>query len=196
MKNRMNKRCLIIGVFAVIIFMASCTGDSNPGYEYMPNMYRSPSLETYGVNNINTMNARIPVDGTIARGHLSTFNYNSSLDGYLSAGNKVINPVEKTEDNLADGRELFGMFCKHCHGIKGAGDGTIKHAIYSAVPAYNDNEMIRRSGTTMKNLKEGHIFHTITFGLNAMGPHATQLSHEERWKIVLYVKELQKFDNK
>jgi len=41
----------------------------------------------------------------------------------------------------------------------------------------------------MCDLKAGHIFHTITFGLNAMGPHATQINEEERWKIVLYVQE-------
>ena len=37
--------------------------------------------------------------------------------------------------------------------------------------------------------QEGHIFHAITYGLNAMGPHASQITEEERWKIVLYVQE-------
>ena len=37
----------------------------------------------------------------------------------------------------------------------------------------------------MNQLTAGHIFHSITYGLNAMGPHASQLSEEERWKIVL-----------
>ena len=41
----------------------------------------------------------------------------------------------------------------------------------------------------MYHLKAGHIFHALTYGLNAMGPHASQLSEEERWKIVLYVQE-------
>ena len=44
----------------------------------------------------------------------------------------------------------------------------------------------------MSKLDAGHIFHAITYGLNAMGPHASQLTEEERWKIVLYVQELQK----
>ena len=42
---------------------------------------------------------------------------------------------------------------------------------------------------SMNELKEGHIYHTITYGLNAMGPHASQISSEERWKIVHYIKE-------
>ena len=50
----------------------------------------------------------------------------------------------------------------------------------------------RRTGSSMSELKSGHIFHALTYGLNAMGPHASQLTKEERWKIVHYVHELQK----
>ena len=32
------------------VFISSCS-NNGAGYEYMPNMYRSPSLETYGKNN-------------------------------------------------------------------------------------------------------------------------------------------------
>ena len=185
----MNKVILKIGFFAVVISLTACSGDSNPGYEFMPNMYRSPSQETYGQNNINGMNALTPVEGTISRGHLSSFNYDGSLEDYLKAGKQVVNPMENTEENLTNGKALYGMFCEHCHGATGAGDGTMTHAIYSAVPHYNDDKTIRRSGTPMSELTSGHIFHTITYGLNAMGPHASQITEEERWKIVIYVQE-------
>ncbi|HQS53421.1 MAG TPA: cytochrome c, partial [Daejeonella sp.] len=32
----------------------------------------------------------------------------------------------------------------------------------------------------------------ITHGVNLMGPHKSQLSPEQRWKVVMYVHELQK----
>ncbi len=185
----MNKAILKVGFFAAVIFLAACSGDSNPGYEFMPNMYRSPSQETYGQNDINGANARMPVEGTIARGNLSTFTFDASLEGYLNAGNKARNPIDNTVENLADGRALYGMFCEHCHGKTGTGDGTMTHVIYSAVPHFNDDKTIRRSGTPMRELTSGHIFHAITYGLNAMGPHASQITEEERWKIVLYVQE-------
>ena len=54
---------------------------------------------------------------------------------------------------------------------------------------YNDDKMKRSAGIPMNELKAGHIFHAITYGLNAMGPHASQLSEDERWKITLYVQE-------
>ncbi|SVE37350.1 uncharacterized protein METZ01_LOCUS490204, partial [marine metagenome] len=57
----MNKALLNFGFFIGIIFLTSCSGDSNPGYEFMPNMYRSPSLETYSENAITGMNALTPV---------------------------------------------------------------------------------------------------------------------------------------
>ena len=163
----------------------------------MPDMYRSPSLETYGKNKIfkDSLNARKPVKGTIARGYLKTFNYDASLEGYLKAGSKAVNPFANNANNITEGQELYGMFCKHCHGLNGTGEGTITHPVYSAVPAYNDGKQNRRSKTTMSELQSGHIFHAITYGLNAMGPHASQLTESERWKIVLYVQELQKYKN-
>ncbi len=59
---------LIIGV---VISLSSCTTDPNsPGIEYMPDMYRSPSYETYGINSLfeDSMAARMPVAGTIGQG--------------------------------------------------------------------------------------------------------------------------------
>ena len=185
----MDKLILKLAFISAVVCLSSCGGDSDPGYEFMPNMYRSPSLETYGENTINGMNAQFPVDGTIARGKLKTFNYDGTLEGYLLAGKKAFNPIEKNEKNLTDGKALYGMFCEHCHGETGAGDGTMTHVIYSAVPHFNDDKTIRRSGTPMRELTSGHIFHAITFGLNAMGPHASQITEEERWKIALYVQE-------
>ena len=185
----MNKTLLKLGFFAGIIFLASCGGDSNPGYEFMPNMYRSPSLETYSENPITGMNALDPVEGTIARGQLKKFNYDGTLEGYLLAGERAVNSIANNEKNITEGKALYGMFCEHCHGKTGTGDGTMKHAIYSAVPHYNDSKTLRRCNLPMCDLKAGHIFHAITFGLNAMGPHATQITETERWKIVLYVQE-------
>ena len=87
------------------------------------------------------------------------------------------------------------MFCKHCHGPNGAGGGSITHPVYSAIPHYNDSIQVRRAGNTMRELTSGQIFHAITYGVNAMGPHSSQITEEERWKIVLYVQALQNYSN-
>ena len=43
----------------------------------------------------------------------------------------------------------------------------------------------------MKDLPVGRMFHSITYGLNYMGSHASQLTAEDRWKVILYVQTLQ-----
>jgi len=185
----------------VVIFSCGC-GDSasdgreltkHPGYEYMPNMYRSSSYETYSENPLFTNNstARQPVEGTIARGFMP-FEYENSLEDYLRAGKELISPLDNNTNNFNQGQVLYGMFCAHCHGKKGDGNSSIKHPLYSAVPSYSDDVLMKRSGSTMKNLADGHIYHAITYGFNAMGGHASQISSEERWKIIMYVNQLQK----
>jgi len=168
----------------------------HPGYEYMPNMYRSPSYETYSENPIfkNNSTARKPVEGTVPRGFVP-FNYDNTLDDYLNAGRELTNPLELNMQNIEQGEALYGMFCAHCHGKNGDGKGSIQHPLYGAVPSYADDLLIRRSGTSMKNLADGHMYHAITYGFNAMGGHASQINSEERWQIIMYVNELQKENN-
>ena len=186
-----------------ILILSGCSDSASdgreltrhPGYEYMPDMYRSPSYETYSENPLFTNNstARKPVEGTIARGFMP-FEYTNSTEDYLRAGVNLENPLEKNSKNLSDGEALYVMFCAHCHGKNGDGKGSISHPLYSAIPSYSDEVMIRRTGSSMKNLKDGHIYHAITYGLNAMGPHASQINDNERWKIIMYVNQLQKGD--
>jgi mono/diheme cytochrome c family protein len=188
----------------IFILVLSGCGDSasdgreltrHPGYEYMPNMYRSPSYETYSENPLfnNNSTARKPVEGTIARGFMP-FEYNNSTEDYIRAGKNLKNPLENNNKNLNEGEALYGMFCAHCHGKNGNGKGSISHPLYGGIPSYSDEIMVRRSGSSMKNLKDGHIYHAITYGLNAMGPHASQINANERWKIIMYVNQLQKGD--
>tara|TARA_B100000579_G_C22826728_1_gene853572 strand:+ start:1634 stop:2230 length:597 start_codon:yes stop_codon:yes gene_type:complete len=164
----------------------------HPGYEYMPDMYHSFAYDAYSVNPnfSDSMTARKPVQGTIARGFMP-FEYENTLEDFNRAAEELINPLESNNKNLRDGESLYGIFCAHCHGKNGDGKGSITHPVYSAVPSYADDIAVRpRSKTTMKNLKDGHIYHTIFHGYNAMGPHYNLVSDEERWKIVLYVNQL------
>ena len=87
------------------------------------------------------------------------------------------------------------MMCSHCHGAKRGGDGPIAKASFAnnpyegTTPAFNSEDIRDRNKLPMTEFTEGHIFHTITYGYNKMGPHASQITEEERWKIVYYIKE-------
>ena len=173
----------------VTIAFTSCQKhDANsPGVEFMPDMYRSPSLESnmsyVSLTDGETMQSnRLPVAKTIARGYMP-YIYGNDTAGYGNAGRFLHNPLEKNEINLKQGEELYGKFCSPCHGATGKGDGLVGAKLPGPPPPYN--------GPALKTLPEGKIFHSITYGKNLMGPHESMLSKEERWKIVLFVQKLQ-----
>jgi cytochrome c len=79
----------------------------------------------------------------------------------------------------------------HCHGESGQGDGSlIATGKFPPPPSYSAGVSSR--GGNMRDLTDGKIYHTITYGVNLMGPHATIVNPDERWKITMYVHELAK----
>ena len=73
--------------------------------------------------------------------------------------------------------------------MKGLGDGLVVAHGFPPPPSYSSGQSSR--GGAMKDLNDGKIYHTITYGVNAMGSYASQLSPEERWKVIMYVHHLQ-----
>lgn len=186
MKKIRTTYLLVLTTAALTIALSSCTSDpQSPGIEYMPDMYRTVALEPYSGNSnyADSMEARIPAEGSIARGHLP-YGIPNTNEGYELAGSILKNPIANTELTLAEGKDIYTKFCAHCHGKEGKGDGpTVTAGGHPPPPAYDSK--------TLKNLSEGKMFHTITYGKNLMGPHASQLSVEERWKVIRYVQTLQ-----
>lgn len=183
-----NLKLTTRGILAAVLVagFTSCgkKDPNSPGIEYMPDMYRSPSVEYYGsqvVNGDTLYSAMLPVKGSIARGYLP-YVYPNTPDGYEAAGLYLKNPIPYSEKVEKEGEVLYGKFCVHCHGASGQGDGKVGGKLPGPPPAYNG---------PLKNLPEGKIFHTITYGKNSMGSHASQLTQEERWKLVYYVQKLQ-----
>lgn len=191
MKNHYTSlKFVTLNAFAGLLLtgLTSCgKKDANsPGVEFMPDMYRSPSLEYYNVHTIDgdTMfNAKKPVKGSVARGYMP-YAYSNTTEGYEQAGLNLKNPLPASNQAQweQEGEVLYGKFCVHCHGATGAGDGKVGGKLPGPPPAYNG---------ALKNLPEGKIFHSITYGKGSMGSHASQLTSEERWKLVYYVQKLQ-----
>ena len=180
-----NLKTLTVGAIAgVMAFgLASCSNAPNsPGYEYMPDMYRSPALKYYNTHVLNgdtLPSAMKPVAGTIARGYLP--GVPAGMD-YEKAGVYLKNPILYSDAVLNEGAAIYGKFCVHCHGEAGKGDGKVGLKLPGAPPAYDG---------PLKNLPEGKMFYTITYGKGLMGSHASQLNVEERWKVIYYVQKLQ-----
>ena len=77
----------------------------------------------------------------------------------------------------------YNRFCAQCHGEKGDGMGYLYTSKKYAFPPSNllKDKTIRRP--------DGEIYHIINVGINIMGAHASQISPDDRWKIVLYIRE-------
>jgi cytochrome c len=95
-----------------------------------------------------------------------------------------------TPENLTEGKRLYEAYCSHCHGLTGQADGGVIAKGFPPPPSYTTGKSSR--GGDMKDLTDGKIYHTLQYGLNLMGSHASQLSIDERWKIIMFVHELQK----
>ena len=190
----MKKKIYItFSALALITAIASCEKDHKvPGLEYMPDMYRSPSYEVYSPNpNFkDSITLQHPVEGTLPRGY-AFFPYPASNEGYEAAGRDLKNPIPATAENLEEGKRLYSIFCMHCHGEGGQADGSlIATGKFPPPPSYTTGKSSR--GGDMKDLTDGKIFHTITYGINLMGSHASQVNPTERWKIIMYVQSIMK----
>jgi mono/diheme cytochrome c family protein len=190
----MKKIFLYIVPAVVIVNLAACTYDDmkKPGYEYMPDMYRSPSYETYSSNPLfaDSMTSSQPVAGTVARGDAiftdydrMPYPYPNTPEGYEAAGANLHSPIPATPDNFAEGKRLYQNYCIHCHGETGMGDGLVTQRNGPKPPPYSSDQL--------KDLPEGKMYHTIQWGKNMMGSHASQLTPTQRWKIIQYVHSLQ-----
>lgn len=203
------RNSFILSLFAGGLLLAGCqAGGDNPGLEYAPNMYHSVAYEPLSqitdeqagawVNSLDNgrgeyfnsnkynphgMNLREPAPNTVPRNKQNWLPYRLPKDSLTIAAVKLKNPLDSTKAVLADGKALYEMYCKHCHGAKGEGDGLVADK-YAGVA--------NLKGDAYKNISEGHIFHVITHGKGLMTAHGSQVLPEERWKIAKYVKTLQK----
>ena len=176
---------------AASIVITSCKDKRSTGWEYAPNMYEHIAFDPdqKNPNFKDGKTAQVPPAGTIPVGFVR-FNYPNTMDGYNLASTEVKNALALTSKHLTEGKKLYTTFCAPCHGLTGQGDGLVTtHDAGVKPPSYSAGQSSR--GGAMKDLTDGKIYHTITYGVNAMGSYASQLAPEERWKVVMYVHHLQ-----
>ena len=189
--NKMKILGIAAAAVTVAVIVTSCKDKRSTGWEYAPNMYEHIAYDPDqpNPNFKDGKTAQKPPAGTIPVGFV-TFDYPNTKDGYEAAGAAVKSPLPQTDANFADGQVLFEHFCSPCHGMNGQGDGLVVAHGFPAPPSYSKGQSSR--GGAMKDLTDGKIYHTITYGVNAMGSYASQLAPEERWKVIMYVHHLQK----
>jgi cytochrome c553 len=104
-------------------------------------------------------------------------------DDYERSAIEIKSPLISNKVNIEKGAELYQKMCAHCHGKEGKGDGKISADGKIVAPDYPGK---------LKDLTEGKMYHSITYGKGLMGSHASQLTKLERWQVIEFVKCLQK----
>lgn len=116
------------------------------------------------------------VVGTVARGFIP--------EGDMSTRP---NPVPMTEANLKQGQKLFLAYCSACHGNTADGDGAVSKKGLTSPSLHSDK---------IRNAGDGVIYNIISHGQNNNMPALDkQIAREDRWKIIHYVRALQRAKN-
>lgn len=151
---------------------------------------------------------RLPVAGTVARGQLRDDEglhrgvdtrgltptvrqgpQQASAEPAPAWGKEF--PIAITDEAMKRGRQRFNIYCAPCHGLAGEGDGLVARRAQElqqgtwVPPTSLHSEAVRSQPV-------GQLFHTITNGVRKMPAYGPQISVQDRWAIVLYLRALQR----
>lgn len=183
------QKFLIFGLYFLFLifdlwFLQGCSSSSRTTWEYMPDMADQPSLKAqrYAPDLPHHRGMLEPVAGTIPRGY-EPYPYKEDPE---AAGKNLLNPLPRTQAVLEAGQKTFNTYCIVCHGTKGLGDGSV-------VPKFPKPPSLQSE--KVRDWSDGRIYHVITMGQNLMPSYASQLTSQQRWAVIHYVRALQKAGN-
>lgn len=158
---------------------------SRPNFEFLPQMAHASRYNTFAENpsfpDGKTLQA--PVPGTIARGPLP-LHYAATPADAIRAGEELVSPVSPENVRARTrGEQVFKSFCVPCHGPSATGMGTVTQRGVPPPPSLLAPHAVQ--------LKDGQLFHILTYGQNNMASYASQVSRDDRWNVIAYVRSLQ-----
>lgn len=122
---------------------------------------------------------RNPIEGTVSRNNMP-FRYAGNPE---AASEALINPLSMNEANLKLGKNKFDIYCSPCHGYFGEGDSRL-NGQFPNPPSLHSAQA--------RNWSDGRFYAVLMDGQNVMPSYASQLSRNERWAVILYVRALQR----
>lgn len=194
MSTRIRLVVSVIALALVGAMTSACTKSTpslskDPNVELIQDMMDSPALKAqdYEPSNPTKGSSRLPPEGTVPVG-FTPYKYAGNP---VDAAQKLKNPLagNTSAEVLELGRRKYDIYCALCHGVGGAGDGTVAPKMALKPPTLLSEKILKMS--------DGGIYHIITDGQGVMSSYAYQLVNEnDRWAIVNYVRSLQKLGTK
>ena len=97
-------------------------------------------------------------------------------------------PFEVTEKTLERGRDRFNIFCAPCHDGAGTGHGVAVQRGFEHGPETFHQQRLRDAAP-------GYFYQAISNGFGLMNGYAAQITPEDRWAVVAYIRALQLSEN-
>lgn len=185
----MNRSSLLAAFLAAaglaVLLLATRRDLTEPHLRLFSDMVYSPADKSQGENPIfrDGQTEQAPPPGTVAR-DFYPLHYGEGEAERERAGRELKNPFKPTLENMKRGRFVFESFCSHCHGLTGLGNG----AVAKDFPGFS----FPIATKSTYDLPDGTIFHIITYGRNLMPAHGPQIAQADRWKLILYLRDLQR----
>jgi mono/diheme cytochrome c family protein len=161
--------------------LAGCTQDQ------IDPMVKQAKYKAYAPNPFfaDGRSMRTPPSGTVPRER--QLGSTQLIRGVDEKGVKISAfPLPLTRALLATGQKKFEIHCAVCHGLSGNGVSLIATQMSLKQPP--DLHQKRALAT-------GHIYEVVTNGYGLMAGYGVELSVEERWAVVAYVRALQRSQN-
>lgn len=180
-----NILLIVVLAACVVINWAAARDATRPNAEILPDMAHSPAYGAFASNpNFRSgQTLQPPVAGTIARDY-PPLHYAATPEDALRAGAELKSPLANAAASAAErGAALFASFCQHCHGAGGLGDGPVALRGFPPPPSLLAPHAVE--------MKDGQMFHALTYGQGNMPAHAAQLPREDRWIVIAHVRALQ-----
>ncbi len=187
--GRRNLVLAILLLLVIVLAIWSQPDYEHPNVEFLPAMRRSPSFKAYEANPVlpGGTSMQPPIPGTIARGAI-VLHYRATPEDALRAGEELKNPIPEQDKqhsaSVARGRKVFQTYCSPCHGGGGAADGIVVQRGYPPPPSLLNGKSVQ--------MKDGQLFHILSYGQGNMAPFTGQLLPEQRWDVINFVRSLQK----
>lgn len=128
------------------------------------------------------------ISGTIGLVGLSSFKGNQqpfhNQDRWIAPAwaDTLVSPYHDEPLTLANGEELFGLYCASCHGETGYGDGAAGGALGQKPANFHDS--------LVKKQSNGALFWKMSNGKGNMPPFQDVFTAEQRWQLVAYLRKL------
>ncbi len=170
-----------------LVMLGACTADGDrPGVIVLPGMVESIPYDSHDRNSVTGQTLLLPPEGTVPYG-FRPFAYGPGVEEAARAGRELANPIlvdgAAMESHLRAGQEGYDIFCTVCHGPAGEGDGPIIGRFPNPPSLLGEHAL---------GMADGHIYHVIFHGQGLMPAYNAQIREEERWRIVAYVRSLQR----